>query len=165
MAKELYTEMLRALATGDREKLKALCTVTYLTPMLVSLDKRPRTKRYRWELVEWTGKARIVAQSITPVAAGGSSDMIRQVTVHLPSRQRRIEYAWNAGAREWEVASQKEADVDEHLILVSVIFPGSYQQSEWRILSATRPSTPEEWEKEKQLMQKVQSVEMESYKL
>lgn len=164
-AKAMYSDMLQALAAGDRDKLKALCTVTYLDPMLASLDKRPRTKRYKWELVKWTGKARIVAQSITPVAPGGGSDLIRQATVHVPSRQRRVEYVWNAGAKEWEVASKKEADVDEYIILVSVIFPKSYHQTEWRILSATRPSTVEEWEHEKELVKKVQSVDMESYKL
>lgn len=165
MAKAMYSDMLQAFATGEREKLKALCTATYLNPMLASLDKRPRTKRYKWELVNWTGKARIVAQAITPVAAGGGSDLIRQATVHVPSRQRRIEYAWNEAAKEWEVVSKKEADVNEYIILVSVIFPKSYHQSEWRILSATRPSTVEEWVREKELVNKVQSVQMESFKL
>ncbi|KAK1826528.1 hypothetical protein QBC39DRAFT_293126 [Podospora conica] len=164
-AKEMYADMLRAFAAGDREKLKAICTVTYLKPMLASLDKRPRTRRYKWELVRWTAAPRLVGQTISPTSAGGQSDMIRQATVLLSSRQRRVEYTWNAHERKWEVTSEKEADVTEHLIVVAIIYPVSFQQTEWRILSATRPSTVEEWESERAMIEKVQNVDLESYKL
>ena len=165
MAKEIYTDMMQAIAAGDGEKLmKELCTQSYATPLLASFEKRPRTRRFKWELVKWTGKVRIASQVLTPMSTG-KSDLIRQVTVHLPSRQRRIEYALNAEARKWEVASEKEADVDEYLILISVITAGTYQKSEWRVLATTRPSTVKEWENEKKILEEIQQAELEEHKL
>lgn len=168
-AKAMHRSLAQALAEGDKDTLRKICTKRLSLPMLASIDRRPRSRRYTWELVRYNGSwrnPRIVSQIIQPIAPGSDAPMIRQAVVAISSRQRRVEYEMKK-VGQWEIVpgSEKEVDLTENLVLVSLVDQKTWRQDEWYIVGTIQPTTPEEWADEKASIQALEQEQLQKFRL
>jgi len=158
-AKALHRDMAKALAAGDKRTLGKICTKVMGVPMLAAIDARSPKKRYTWELVKYRRGPRIASQIVAPTTSDGSGPLLRQVVVSIASRQRRTEEVRRHRAWEEVPGSIKEVDVTENIVIVSIVHPRTWKQSEWRILGTVPTMTPEDWFAEKEILNKLEQEE------
>ncbi|KAK4242045.1 hypothetical protein C8A03DRAFT_40611 [Achaetomium macrosporum] len=151
-AKALHRTMAEALASGDRDTINRICTRKFAGTLVASIDGRPRGRRYGWELVGYTNKLfypSVKSHRITPISREKYAPIIRQAVVAISSRQRRVEY----DARGQVVpGSEKEIEAVENVVVVCLVDPKTWTQSEWRLLGTVKPTTLEEWKQEAVLL-------------
>ncbi|KAK3941894.1 hypothetical protein QBC46DRAFT_257444 [Diplogelasinospora grovesii] len=170
-AKALHRQMSEALAVGDKTALHKICVSQLLTPLLGTIDARPKGRRYGWELVRYNQSwyyPRIMSHKILAAADPSIPDSpyIRQVVVAIASRQRRVEYDDSPrGGGRVVPGSEKEADLVENVVLTCTINPHTYAQDEWRIFGTVKNTTPDDWETEKLLVENLDKDELEKYKI
>ncbi|KAH6855247.1 hypothetical protein B0I37DRAFT_364320 [Chaetomium sp. MPI-CAGE-AT-0009] len=152
-AKALHRSMLQALATGDRLAINKTCARKLGMSLLVSIDARPRGRRYSWELVEYTKKLfypRIKSHKLSPLGRERSAPILRQMVVAISSKQRKGVYDIEGRVIP---GSEKEIDVVEHVVISCIVDPkNGYAQQPWRVIGTTSPTTVESWAKEKEIM-------------
>ncbi|KAK0656314.1 hypothetical protein B0T16DRAFT_399066 [Cercophora newfieldiana] len=167
-AKAMHREMAEALAVGNKDALTKLCVKALATPLSANIDSRQNSRRYDWELVKYSGwrNPTIVSQSLSPILQSKGSPLMRQVIVRIKSRQRRTTYHKSANGL-WQVneGGKQEMDLEEYVALVSIVKPTTWASSEWRILGSVEPTTPEEWEMEKNALNAIEQEELKKYKL
>jgi len=153
-AKALHRSMLEGLASGDRLAINKACARKLATTLLMSIDSRPRGRRYSWELVKYTNKLfypTIKSHKLVPIDRERGAPIIRQVVVAISSKQRRGVY--DAEGRVIP-GSEKEMDVVEHVAMATLLLPKEgYKQQEWRLIGIIQPSTLESWTKDQKIME------------
>ncbi|KAK3996965.1 hypothetical protein QBC44DRAFT_304003 [Cladorrhinum sp. PSN332] len=162
-AKGLHRSMAEAFASGDKTTIRNVCTANLGTPLLAAIDNRPRTRRYGWELVEYTKKMAypsIRASRIMPASKDPNAIIVRQVVVAIASKQRRVEYDDSArGGGRIVPGSEKELEVVENVAIAQAINPHTWEGGEWRLLGTVKPTTLEDWETEMALTKEVETAE------
>jgi protein MBA1 len=153
-AKALHRSLAEALAAGDKQTLNNICSRKLVSPLLASIDARPRGRRYAWELVKYTNKLvypSIKSHRLSPISRDRHAPIIRQAIVAISSKQRRVVYD---AADQVIPGSEKEMDVVEHFAIASIVDPkNNWHQSEWRVIGTVQPTTLESWLEEKELLQ------------
>jgi protein MBA1 len=148
--------MLEGLASGDRMMINKSCARQLATNLLMSIDSRPRGRRYSWELVKYTNKLfypSIKSHRMVPIDRERGAPIIRQAVVAISSKQRRGVY--DAEGRVIP-GSEKEMDVVEHVAMATMVFPKEgYMQQDWRLIGIIQPSTLESWDKTQKIMEEV----------
>lgn len=151
-AKALHRSLAEALSAGDKDTIRKICTMRFASPLLASIDARPRTRRYGWELVAYTNRLlypSIKAHRLAAVTRDKGSPLVRQVVVAISSRQRRFEY----DARGQVVpGSEKEVDVVENVVLGCLVDPLTWESDDWRIIGTIKPTTLESWDEDQKLI-------------
>jgi protein MBA1 len=153
-AKALHRTLAEALAAGDKHTIARICPRKFSAPLLTSIDARPRTRRYGWELVAYTKTAyypTIKAQRLAPLLPTKGSPILRQVVVAISSRQRRVVYDAQGQV---VPGSEKEMDVIENVAIGCIIDGHTYKQGDWRILGSVKPSTLEGHQREKRFAER-----------
>lgn len=152
-AKALHRSMAEALAAGDKDSINRICSRQLGSSLLASIDARPRSRRYGWELVDYTNKLfypSLKSHRISPLGRERNSPIVRQAVVAISSRQRRVQYDANG---QIVPGSEKEMDVVENVAIACVVDPKTWVQSEWRLIGTVKPTTLEAWDEEKKMLQ------------
>ncbi|GAB1312148.1 hypothetical protein MFIFM68171_02358 [Madurella fahalii] len=152
-AKALHRSLAEALAAGDKDTISKICSRKLAGPMLASIDARPKTRRYGWELVSYTNKAfypTIKAHRLAAISRERGAPLIRQAVVAISSRQRRVEYDAQGQV---VPGSEKEMEVVENVALGCMIDQQTWQSDDWRIIGTVKSSSLEDWEVEKKMLE------------
>jgi protein MBA1 len=167
-AKAMHREMAEAVAAGNTDTINKICVKSLAIPLMATVDQRPKSQRYEWELVRYNGwrNPKIVSQVLAPVAVTKGAPLVRQVVVRIKSRQRRTTFE-RSKKGSWEVkpGSQQETDLVEHMVMVSVVNPNTWTSSEWRIMGSIQPTSYEDWRMEMETLAAVEAEELKNYKL
>ncbi|KAK9417427.1 hypothetical protein SUNI508_08787 [Seiridium unicorne] len=140
-ARDLHARMNSAIATGDKEELKAVCTQELYEKLSGIVDSRPKGRRVKWELEDGSGKYsirddRIAMMPLTPT----ETRTIRQAVVAVSSTQRIVTIDENRGG----VAvpgTAKAKPMRENIVLTSYVDAKTWQQGPWRIWGTLPDST------------------------
>ncbi|KAL2020213.1 hypothetical protein VTK56DRAFT_8639 [Thermocarpiscus australiensis] len=155
-AKALHRSMAEALAAGDKDTINKICTRNLAAPLLASIDARPKSRRYGWELLDYTKKwayPRIKFHRMAATSKERNAPFVRQVVVAISSRQRRVEY--DAQGRVVP-GSEKEMEVVENVALGCIVDANTWVGDEWRLIGTVKNTTPESWVEEERLLAALQ---------
>lgn len=161
--------MYDALARGDKDTLKRVCGIVLRDRFDTIIEARKPGQRFTWELVRYNKAVwrypRIVDHKVAPLQPDARvpnrlPPIMRQVTVAIASRQRRVEYDYSrAGGGKVVPGSEKEVDVVENVVLSCTLNRKTFVASDWKIISLIGEMTPEKWAGEQAFMKEMQMTE------
>lgn len=139
-AKQLHIKMSEALAKGDKDTLRSICTMEYYAKLASVIDRRPPGTRMTWKLVRYrekSGYPRLASDMSGTFPLPGSTRMrcIRQVVVSIASSQ----YITQQKPGETS-PKHRGTSLVENIVLTSDINQDTWKQSEWKIWG-TLPET------------------------
>ncbi|KAF2968695.1 hypothetical protein GQX73_g4884 [Xylaria multiplex] len=136
-AKALHVQMSEAVALGDKETLRRICTTELFQTLAGAIDSRPPGVRTEWELVRYDNKLvypRLTDFRVTyqPGPSGKGMLLIKQAVVSISSVQRLTRYdEANGGQR--IPGSERERYMTEHLVLQAGVKDGTFESEPWKI--------------------------------
>ncbi|KAI1493961.1 hypothetical protein F5X96DRAFT_619223 [Biscogniauxia mediterranea] len=134
VAKALHVQMSEALAAGDKETLRQICTAELFKTLGSSIDSRPKGVRSEWELIRYQKTwyyPRIADFRVTyqPLTHGHGMRLIKQAVVSICSVQR---LARRLGDVKLE-GSERMRELTEHIVLHSEVNPRTFESGPWKI--------------------------------
>jgi protein MBA1 len=140
-ARDLHARMNSAIATGNKEELKRVCTQELYEKLSGIVDSRPKGQSVKWELEGGQAKCsvrddRIAMMPLTPT----ENRTIRQAVVAVVSTQRIVTIDEKRGGAEVP-GTAKAKPVRENIVLTSYVDEKTWQQGPWRIWGTLPDST------------------------
>ncbi|KAI0431789.1 hypothetical protein F5Y09DRAFT_303804 [Xylaria sp. FL1042] len=132
-AKALHVQMSEAVAAGDKETLRRVCTTELFQTLAGAIDARPRNVRAEWELVRYEDKLvypRLADFRVSYQA--GSAKLVKQAVVSISSVQRLTRYD-DARGGEVVPGSGRDRHMTEHIVLQAEIHDKTYAAGPWKI--------------------------------
>ncbi|KAI5867726.1 hypothetical protein GGS23DRAFT_593013 [Durotheca rogersii] len=151
-AKALHSRMSEALAVGDKETLRSICTPELFRTLAATIDSRPPGVRAEWQLAHYDMAWRYprVADwrvSFQPLRDGGNK-LIKQVVVSIASTQRITRYDDSRGGVRIAGSDRIRPRMVEHLVLQATVDRATYQSSPWKIWGTLPEMTYESYRAE-----------------
>ncbi|KAI0521142.1 hypothetical protein F5B22DRAFT_39924 [Xylaria bambusicola] len=138
-AKALHLEMSEAVASGDKETLRRVCSGGFFGTLAGVIDNRPHGVRAEWELLRYVDKARYPRLadfrcSYQPSPSGKAKDMrlVKQAVVSISSVQRIARYYDRYGGAKIP-GSEREQHLVEHIVLQAEIKDKTFESEPWKI--------------------------------
>ncbi|KAI0008645.1 hypothetical protein F4779DRAFT_586184 [Xylariaceae sp. FL0662B] len=133
-AKALHVTMSEALAVGDKDTLRRICSGELYKTLAGTVDSRPRGERAEWELVRYDQRWRYPRLadwrfSYMPMHSGGMH-LLKQAVVSIASVQRLARYDDNNGGAKIP-GSERTREMIEHIVLQADIDQTTYQSGPW----------------------------------
>ncbi|TRX93995.1 hypothetical protein FHL15_005073 [Xylaria flabelliformis] len=134
-AKALHAQMSEAVAAGDRETLRRICSPELFQTLAGAIDARPPGTRTEWELVRYDNKLRYprIADfriAYQPLGTSKQMRVLKQAVVSISSVQRLTRYD-KSGAL--IPGSERERYMMEHLVLQAPVKDVTYETGPWQI--------------------------------
>ncbi|KAI1472286.1 uncharacterized protein F4812DRAFT_7356 [Daldinia caldariorum] len=159
-AKALHVQMSEAMALGDKETLRSICTPELFQTLAATIDARPRGIRAEWELVRYasTWLYPRVADWRTGYQPLPNGDMkaLKQIVVSIASVQRIARYDDSKGGVKVP-GSERVRKMVEHIVLQAAIDKNTYEAEPWKIWGTLPETTYEEYRAELENYQAVMS--------
>ncbi|TGJ77577.1 hypothetical protein E0Z10_g10695 [Xylaria hypoxylon] len=135
-AKALHVMMSEAVAQGDKDTLRRVCTTELFQTLAGAIDSRPAGMRTEWELLRYDDKLsypRLADFRVTyqPLPSGKGMRLIKQAVVSISSVQRLTRY--NAKTGEKIPGGERERYMKEHLVLQSNVKDGTFEAEPWKV--------------------------------
>ncbi|OTA80847.1 hypothetical protein M434DRAFT_401585 [Hypoxylon sp. CO27-5] len=147
-AKALHVQMSEAIAAGDKETLRSICTPELFQTLAATIDSRPRGVRAEWELVRYDQRWRFPRIADWRVGYqplhDGSMKMVKQAVVSIASIQRIARYDDSKGGIKI-AGSQRVRPMIEHLVIQAVVDKTTYESAPWKIWGTLSEMTYEEY--------------------
>jgi mitochondrial protein MBA1 len=148
-AKALHRQLNEAIAAGDRMALREVAAHTLAQRLITTVDRRPRdAPRKAWELVQYTGRVRIVDFKFVPQP--GMTLAFVQAVVAIPSKQRLTEYDGEGATKE------RAVNQTDYVCMMQVVDFTTYKELGWKILAVLPEQKAEQvkasWELMKDMM-------------
>ncbi|KAI0906132.1 hypothetical protein F4823DRAFT_608315 [Ustulina deusta] len=136
-AKALHVQMSEAVAAGDKETLRRVCTTELFQTLAGTIDARPAGLRTEWELVRYRDRLaypRLADFRVTylPVPGGKAMKLIKQAVVSISSVQRLTRYDDAKGGAKVP-GGARERHMTEHIVLQAEIKDKTYEAEPWKI--------------------------------
>ncbi|KAI1109638.1 hypothetical protein F5Y14DRAFT_455808 [Nemania sp. NC0429] len=137
-AKALHAQMSEAVAAGDKDTLRRICTPELFQTFAGAIDARPRGVRSEWELVRYDNRLRyprLADFRVSYQPAGPASKGLKlrkQAVVSISSVQRLARYD-DARGGEVVPGSERERHLVEHFVLQSDVKDGTFESEPWKI--------------------------------
>ncbi|KAI1182586.1 hypothetical protein F5B17DRAFT_419808 [Nemania serpens] len=145
-AKALHAQMSEAVAAGDKDALRRICTPELFETFAGAIDARPAGIRSEWELVRYDNKLRYPRLADFRVtyqpkhqgasAGGGASNkglrLVKQAVVSISSVQRLARYDDTRGG-ELVPGSERERHLTEHVVLQANVKDGTFEAEPWKV--------------------------------
>lgn len=155
-AKALHIQMSEALARGDKEVLRRICTQELYQTLAGTIDARPKGQRTEWELVKYSGlgSTRLTDDKIALMPITQTDNrVVRQSVVSISSVQRMARYDDAKGGVKIP-GSEKERHMLEYIVLTAnVDHQKTWQQGEWKIWGTLPETTLESFAEETEMYQ------------
>ncbi|KAH6651772.1 hypothetical protein BKA67DRAFT_571865 [Truncatella angustata] len=140
-ARDLHARMNSAIASGDKDELKRVCTQELYERLSGVVDSRPRGRTVRWELEGGRASCsvrddRIAMMPLTP----SENRTVRQAVVAVSSTQRIVTIDGKRGGVEVPGTS-KAKPMRENIVLTSYVDDKTWQQGPWKIWGTLPDST------------------------
>ncbi|KAI0172389.1 hypothetical protein GGR52DRAFT_403355 [Hypoxylon sp. FL1284] len=164
-AKALHVRMSEAMAVGDKDSLRHICTPELFTTLASTIDARPRGTRVQWELVKYDQQWRHprIADWRVGYQPGfdGGVRTLKQVVVTISSVQRVTRYDdTQRGAK--VPGSERVRHMTEHLVLQAQVDNVTYEAGPWKIWGTLSESTYEAYKAE---VENIRALSLEQTKM
>ncbi|KAI1475057.1 hypothetical protein F4774DRAFT_398645 [Daldinia eschscholtzii] len=163
-AKALHIQMSEAMALGDKETLRNICTPELFQTLAATIDARPRGIRTEWELVCYTSTWLYprVADWRTGYQPLPNGDMkiLKQIVVSIASLQRIARYDDTKGGIK-VLGSQRVRKMVEHIVLQAGVDKITYEGEPWKIWGTLPETTYEEYTAELENFQAIMADQSE----
>ncbi|GAP91358.1 hypothetical protein SAMD00023353_6000070 [Rosellinia necatrix] len=146
-AKVLHMQMSEAVATGDKETLRRICTAELFHILASTIDTRPAGIRTEWELVRYSHKLRYPRLAdfrvmMAPTSTTGEMKLVKQAVVSIASVQRIVRYDDGRGG-EKVPGSEREREMMEHFVIQAPVKTPSFETSAWKVWGTIPEATYE----------------------
>jgi mitochondrial protein MBA1 len=152
--KALHVQMNEALAKGDKETLRHICTPSFYAKLAGTIDRRQPHQRVEWELIKYDQKMRYPRLSNfqffqAPTDKKGAMVTTRQAVVSIASTQRVARY-WQdsrSGQRVGALVrgSERTVSLVEHFVIVSSMDRATFELEPWKIWGTLPEATYEDF--------------------
>ncbi|ORY67695.1 uncharacterized protein BCR38DRAFT_427923 [Pseudomassariella vexata] len=152
-AKALHLQMNDAVAKGDKETLRQICTSELHHTLAGMIDSRPKGQRAEWQLLKYKSGLGVYPRltddklALQPVPGAQENKLVRQVVVTIRSEQRMARYDDLKGGV-LIPGSEKVRSLEEHFVLVTSISQRTWEQAPWKIWGTLPTSTLESYTEE-----------------
>ncbi|KAI1101648.1 hypothetical protein F4804DRAFT_315329 [Jackrogersella minutella] len=145
-AKALHVRMSEAIAAGDRETLRAICTPELFHTLSAAVDARPRGVRAEWELVRYERRWRYprVADwrvGYQPMGDGGMR-LVKQLVLSIASVQRIARFDDSRGGLKIG-GSERVRHLLEHFVIQAVVDRHTFAAEPWKVWGTLDETTYE----------------------
>ncbi|KAI0384579.1 hypothetical protein F5Y04DRAFT_248650 [Hypomontagnella monticulosa] len=152
-AKALHIQMSEAMAIGDKETLRQICTIELFQTLAATIETRPKGTHAEWELVRYDRKLffpRLADWRLgyQPMRDGGMR-MVKQAVVSIASVQRIARYDDTRGGIRIE-GSERVRHMTEHIVIQSEVDRNTYESGPWKIWGTLSENTYEGYLAEKE---------------
>ncbi|EEY15885.1 predicted protein [Verticillium alfalfae VaMs.102] len=142
----LHARLGHALAAGDREALRAICTPALYETLGATLDKRSRHERTTWDVVA-THRTWLAAHRVGVLPPPLPKDtMIQQAVVAVDSTQRLDRVDVRTGLSIPGAARVQRRT--EYLAITRRWNGSTYVAGDWKVIGNASETTPESWAQE-----------------
>ncbi|KAI0838094.1 hypothetical protein F5Y06DRAFT_269918 [Hypoxylon sp. FL0890] len=135
-AKALHAQMSEAMAAGDKETLRSICTPELFQTLAATIDSRPPGVRAEWELVRYHQRWRFPRIADWRIGyqplRDGSMKIVKQAVVSIASVQRIARYDDSKGGVKI-AGSERVRTMVEHLVLQALVDKTTYESEPWKI--------------------------------
>jgi len=133
-AKTLHAQMSEAVASGDRDTLRKICSSELFQTLAGVIDSRPKTLKTEWELVKYTNKWRYprladFRVAYQPLPGTKNMRLIKQAVVSISSVQKLTRY--NNGVL--VPGSGEEKEMLEHIVLQAEVDTSTWVSEPWKV--------------------------------
>ncbi|KAK1730059.1 hypothetical protein CaCOL14_013091 [Colletotrichum acutatum] len=157
-AKALHRRLGEALAAGDKDTLREICTPALYQTLSAVISRRKATEKLTWELLRYDGKPRIVSHKIAMMPPLGKAPVIQQVVVAISSSQKldKIEKSTNKPVK----GGLRVQNQTEYFVMTRQFNPKTWAPKKWIAWGNTQATTMEDWK----MMQKgIKDMERKDY--
>ncbi|KAK2041482.1 hypothetical protein LZ31DRAFT_556890 [Colletotrichum somersetense] len=152
-AKALHQRLGEAMAAGDKDALRDICTPRLYETLSAAISRRRAGERLTWELLRYTARPRVVSHKVAVMPPIGRAPAIQQVVVAISSAQRlgKVDRATGqpiAGRDGLRVQSQTE-----YFVMSRQFDPKTWVPKKWVVWGNTKATTLEGWRLEEKGMQ------------
>ncbi|KAI1432444.1 hypothetical protein GGR50DRAFT_599220 [Xylaria sp. CBS 124048] len=137
-AKSLHVTMSEAVAAGDKDTLRRICTPELFRTLAGAVDSRPRGIRTEWELLGYEQRMRYPRladfriAALPPSRGQSGTRLVKQAVVSIASVQRLSRYDAASGGVPIP-GSQRERHMVEHIVLQTEINGQTFESEPWKI--------------------------------
>ncbi|KAI0112857.1 hypothetical protein F4814DRAFT_323818 [Daldinia grandis] len=147
-AKALHIQMSEAMAIGDKETLRSICTPELFQTLAATIDARPRGIRAEWQLVRYSNTwlyPRVADWRVgyQPLP-NGDMKTLKQIVVSISSIQRISRYDDTKGGIK-VAGSERVRKITEHLVLQAGMDRNTFEAEPWKIWGTLPEMTYEEY--------------------
>ncbi|KAI1370717.1 hypothetical protein F4677DRAFT_345317 [Hypoxylon crocopeplum] len=147
-AKAMHVQMSEAIAAGDKETLRNICTPELFQTLGATIDARPKGVRAEWELVCYYQRWRYPRLADCRVgfrpSQNGSMSPVKQAVVSIASVQKITSYDTSKGGVKI-AGSERVRHLTEHIVLQAVTNKDTYESGPWKIWGTLSETNYEEY--------------------
>ncbi|KAL0937987.1 uncharacterized protein CTRU02_207719 [Colletotrichum truncatum] len=149
-AKALHRQLAEALASGDKDALRELCTPRLYETLSATISRRKASEKLTWELVRYHGSPSVMSHRVALLPPVGKAPLVQQAVVAITSTQKlgKVEKATGNPIK----GSTRVQKQTEYFVITRQLDPNTYEPKKWLVWGNTQATTPEDWEMEQKTM-------------
>ncbi|KAK1641396.1 hypothetical protein BDP81DRAFT_390658 [Colletotrichum phormii] len=149
-AKALHRRLGEALAAGDKDTLREICTPALYQTLSAVVSRRKATEKLTWELLRYDGTPRIVSHKVAMIPPMGKGPIMQQVVVAISSSQKldKFDKSTNKPVKGGLRVQQQT----EYFVMTRQFAPKTWAPKKWIVWGNTQATTLEEWKLTQQSM-------------
>lgn len=153
-AKSLHQRLGEAMAAGDKDALREICTPRLFETLSATISRRKASEKLTWELLRYNGSPKIVSHKVAIMPPVGKGPVVQQVVVAISSTQKlgKVKKATGepvAGG----VRLQKQT---EYFVMSRQFDPKTWAPKKWIVWGNTKATTLEDWKLEEKGIQQME---------
>ncbi|KAK1590734.1 uncharacterized protein LY79DRAFT_198087 [Colletotrichum navitas] len=151
-AKALHLRLGEAMAAGDKNALREICTPRLYETLSATVSRRRPGERLTWELLRYTARPRVVSHKLAVMPPVGRGPVIQQVVVAISSAQRlgKIDRATGQPLAKTGLRVQNQT---EYLVMTRQFDSKTWEPKKWAVWGNTKATTLEDWRLEEKGIQ------------
>ncbi|KAK1992980.1 hypothetical protein LX36DRAFT_643866 [Colletotrichum falcatum] len=151
-AKALHQRLGEAMAAGDKDALRDICTPRLFETLSAAVSRRRPAERLTWELLGYTARPRIVSHKLAVMPPVGRGPVLQQVVVAIASTQKlgRLDRATGRPLASDGLRVQTQT---EYFVMSRQFDSKTWQPRKWVVWGNTKPTTLETWRLEEKSIQ------------
>ncbi|GKT95252.1 hypothetical protein Ct61P_13102 [Colletotrichum tofieldiae] len=153
-AKALHQRLGEAMAAGDKDALREICTPRLFETLSATVSRRKASEKLTWELLRYNGSPRVVSHKIAIMPPLGRGPVVQQVVVAIGSSQKLGKFDKATGAPlKGGVRVQNQT---EYFVMSRQFDPKTWAPKKWLVWGNTKATTLEDWRLEEKGIQQME---------
>ncbi|KAK1975895.1 hypothetical protein LZ30DRAFT_785936 [Colletotrichum cereale] len=143
-AKALHQRLGEAMAAGDKDALRQICTPRLFETLSATVSRRRAGERLTWELLRYTNRPRLVSHKLAIMPPLGRGPVVQQVVVAISSTQRlgKVDKATGQPLAKNGLRLQSQT---EYFVMSRQFDPKTWAPKKWIVWGNTKATTLEDW--------------------
>ncbi|EFQ29556.1 hypothetical protein CGRA01v4_14832 [Colletotrichum graminicola] len=151
-AKALHQRLGEAMAAGDKDALRDICTPRLYETLSATVSRRRPAERLTWELLRYTARPRVVSHKLAVMPPVGRGPVIQQVVVAISSAQR-LGKVDRATGRPLAKDGLRVQNQTEYFVMTRRFDSKTWAPTKWVVWGNTKATTLEDWRLEEKGIQ------------